>query len=320
MAEALPAPAPVPESRLGAGLVLAAALAWSTGGLFGRLTGGLDPWTVVFWRGSFAAGFLLAVLVARDGPRGALARFRAMGAPGLLVAACFATASSAFVVALQHTTVANILLVQAGAPLFAALIARAAFGARTDAPTWAAIAGAIVGVLVMVAPSLAGAASARGDGLALVIALAFAVAAVTTRRHAGIAMTPAAALGMALAAAAAAALAPALAVAPPALALLAGFGALNLGLGLALFVAGARLVPAPVAALLVLGETLLGPFWVWLAFGEAPGPRTLAGGGIVLAALAGHLGWQLAARRPKEGVAIAAPAAEARAGRPGRER
>ena len=40
-----------------------------------------------------------------------------MGAPGFAVAFCFATASSAFVVALAYTTVANILLMQAGVPL-----------------------------------------------------------------------------------------------------------------------------------------------------------------------------------------------------------
>ena len=79
--------------------------------------------------------------------------------------------------------------------------------------------------------------------------------------------------------------------------LLAGFGAGSFGLGLALFVTGARLVPAAVAALLGVAETVLGPFWVWLAFGETPAARTLLGGGIVLAALLAHLAWQRARRR-----------------------
>ena len=56
-------------------------------------------------------------------------------------------------------------------------------------------------------------------------------------------------------------------------------------------------MPAAVAALLGVAETLLGPFWVWLFFGETPAPRTLVGGAMIVAALAGHLGWQIAAGR-----------------------
>jgi drug/metabolite transporter (DMT)-like permease len=103
---------------------------------------------------------------------------------------------------------------------------------------------------------------------------------------------------MVLAGAVGAAAARDLAVAPTQMALLAGFGAFNLGLGLALFVTGARLAPAAVAALLGVAETMLGPVWVWLAFGETPSGRTILGGAIVLAALTGHLAWQIA-RAPR---------------------
>ena len=80
-------------------------------------------WTVVFWRSFWAAAFLLGFMLLRDGGRGTLKLFRDMGLPGLAVALCFATASTSFVVALAYTTVANILLMQAGVPLIAALIA-----------------------------------------------------------------------------------------------------------------------------------------------------------------------------------------------------
>ena len=119
------------ESRTGAWLVLASAVAWSSGGSFGRLIGDdLEAWTIVFWRSLWAARFLLGFMLVRDGGRGTLALFRAMGLPGLAVALLFGSSSTAFVLALQYTTVANILLVQAGAPLIAALMAWAAFGER----------------------------------------------------------------------------------------------------------------------------------------------------------------------------------------------
>jgi drug/metabolite transporter (DMT)-like permease len=74
-------------------------------------------------------------LLWRDGPRGTVRLFMTMGHPGLAVAICFATASGAFVVALRHTTVANILLMQAGTPLSAALIERLVFKEKVAAAT-----------------------------------------------------------------------------------------------------------------------------------------------------------------------------------------
>ena len=69
------------------------------------------------------------------------------------------------------------------------------------------------------------------------------------------------------------------------MAVLISFGALNLGLGLSLFVVGARLIPASIAALIGTTEPVFGPFWVWIIHGEIPSLRTLIGGVIVIAAL-----------------------------------
>ena len=77
------------------------------------------------------------------------------------------------------------------------------------------------------------------------------------------------------------------------------FGAVNLGAGLAMFVTGARLVPAALAALVSTLEPVLGPVWVWLIHGEVPGARTLVGGAIVFAALFTHIlnDWRRQRRR-----------------------
>ena len=78
------------------------------------------------------------------------------------------------------------------------------------------------------------------------------------------------------------------AVGPGDLLLLALFGAGQLWLGMILLTAGARRIPVAEAALIAVLESVLGPVWVWLALGENPGLPSLAGGAIVLAALAGH--------------------------------
>jgi drug/metabolite transporter (DMT)-like permease len=277
------------EERVGFLLIFLSALMWSFGGTIARFIDTGDSWTVVFWRSVWAAAFLLCFMVWRDG-RGTLKLFRDMGLPGLAVAFCFATASTSFVVALAYTTVANILLMQAGVPLLAALFAWALFRERVAVATWVAIAAVIAGVAIMVSESLGGAVSPIGDGLALLIALMFSIATVITRRFAHVRMTPATCLGTMLAAAFAASQASEFAVSSHDMGFLFAFGVVNLGLGLAFFATGARLVPAAVAALLGTFEPILGPIWVWLVHSEVPSARTIVGGAVVVMALLVHIG------------------------------
>lgn len=277
----------------GAWLVLGSATAWSFGGAIARFLSVTDSWTVVFWRSVFASSFLLAFMLWQHGRQGTLHLFRAMGWAGVGVAMCFATASTCFVVALAYTTVANVLLLQAGVPLIAALMSFLLFRERVPRATWVAIAAVIAGVAVMVSESFGGTVSPIGDGLALLIALAFATATVITRRHAHVAMMPAVCLGTMMAACASGAMTQGFAVNAVDGLLLFAFGALNLGLGLALFVTGVRLLPSAVAALIGIAEPVLGPLWVWLVHNEVPSQRTVLGGTMVFVALLAHIVWQL---------------------------
>jgi len=280
--------APLREERLGFLLVFLSALMWSFGGAIARFIEA-DSWTVVFWRSFWAAAFLIGFMLWRDGGRGMLRLFREMGLPGLVVAICFAIASTGFVVALAYTTVANIVLMQAGVPLIATLIAWALFRETVGAATWVAIAAVIAGVAIMVSESFTGDVSPVGDGLALLIAVVFSIATVVTRRFAHVRMTPATCVGTMLAALFASTQAEAFAVSPADMGFLVAFGALNLGLGLAFFATGARLIPAAFAALLGTFETILGPVWVWLVHSEVPSTRTIIGGGVIFGALFVHL-------------------------------
>lgn len=124
------------HARLGVWLVLGSAVVWSFGGALGRLFDTVDSWTVIFWRSVWAALFLFGFMLIRDGLHGTIRLFANMGLPGVAVSLCFATASTSFIVALGHTTVANILLIQAGVPLIAALIAWIVFRERVTLPTW----------------------------------------------------------------------------------------------------------------------------------------------------------------------------------------
>ena len=92
-------------------------------------------------------GLLVYVAVAE---RGAVLRaFRAVGRAGLAVAALMAISSGSFIIALNHASVANILFMQALAPVLAAV-----FGMLVGEPvsrrTWLAMAVALGGVVLMV--------------------------------------------------------------------------------------------------------------------------------------------------------------------------
>ena len=263
VSQASPAAGSVPsgrEQRIGVLLVFLSALMWSFGGTIARFIEAPDSWTVVFWRSFWAAAFLLGFMAWRDGLRGTLKLFRDMGLPGLLVALCFATASTSFVVALAYTTVANILLMQAGVPLLAALIAwvavsRACRRSRPGRPLPRSSAAS---------PSWSrnrstGEVSPIGDGLALLIAVVFshrnrhypplrpcAHDARDLPRHdlcRALCGEPGGGF----------------AVSSADMGFLFAFGAINLGLGLACFATGARLIPAAVAALIGTFEPILGP-------------------------------------------------------------
>lgn len=291
--------------KRGALLVFGSAAIWSFGGAIARFLSVTDSWTIIFWRSLFAALFLLGFMLQREGRAGTRQMFASMGWPGLGVAICFAIASMAFVVALAYTTVANILLMQAGAPLFAALMTYVLFREKIGAATWVAIVAVMAGVSIMVSDSIQGRVSPVGDGLALLISVVFSGATVLTRRHANVRMMPAVFLGAVICMAVAGALAGAMQVSTTDAALLFVFGALNLALGMMLFVTGVRLLPAALAALIGTAEPVLGPVWVWLVHGEIPSGRTLTGGSVVIVALLLHLGWQFRQKNPVVNVPMA---------------
>jgi drug/metabolite transporter (DMT)-like permease len=297
-AQSIPSTDHASSRRRGILLVAGSAIVWSFGGAIARFLEVDDSWAVVFWRSLFAAIFLLGFMLWRDGPRGTITLFKGMGLAGLGVALCFAIASSSFVVALAYTTVANILLMQAGVPLIAALLTWTLFREKISAATWAAIAAVIAGVAIMVSESFTGKVSPIGDGLALLISVMFAIATVITRRHAHVRMTPAVCLGTVFAACFASLLVGHYAVSASDLGWLVAFGALNLGLGLVMFTTGVRLLPAALAALVGTLEPVLGPIWVWLVHNEIPSGRTLLGGAVVFTALVIHLlmDWQRQSR------------------------
>jgi drug/metabolite transporter (DMT)-like permease len=97
--------------RSGFLLVTAAAIAFSTAGLFTRLIAS-DVWTILFWRGLFG-GLLIAGYMVWRYHATTSKTFVSIGWVGLLPAVCSTVATICFITALRQTTVADVTAIYA---------------------------------------------------------------------------------------------------------------------------------------------------------------------------------------------------------------
>jgi drug/metabolite transporter (DMT)-like permease len=275
--------------RRAVALMVLVTLMWSIAGVVTRQLESARGFEITFWRSAFNALALVVLLAALRGP-GVLARSIATGGRALWISgACWCVMFTAFMMALSLTTVANVLVTMALAPLFTALAARFALGHRLAARTWAAIVLAGVGIAWMYGHELHGGTHLLGT----LVALGVPIAAATNwtlihslRSHAAPPdMLPAVLLGALLSAAITLPLALPFAASAHDLGLLALLGVVQLAIPCLLSVAVARVLPAPELALLALLEVIFGVAWAGLGAGEAPSAAVLAGGALVLAAL-----------------------------------
>jgi drug/metabolite transporter (DMT)-like permease len=245
-----------------------------------------DPWTMTFWRGALLALSLGAFLLFYY--RGqTLARCRAVGWPGVAVAVLFAISAPAFVLALEYTSVANTLVIISAAPLISAVFARVFLAETVALRTWAAVSAAVAGIAVIVSDSLAG-GTLPGDLMALATAFCMAGGLTIIRRSRSLNMVPAIALSGLLNAIVMAPVAAPFSLDPAQAGLMLLLGLVILPVSFGLMTLGPRYLPAPEVGLILLLETVLGPFWVWLVLSEMPGGRAILGGAIVITALIVH--------------------------------
>lgn len=267
-------------------------LLWSIAGVVTRWLDGTAAFEMTFWRSAANAVSLVVLLSLLRGPATLWRSLREGGRALWLSGACWCTMFTAFMLALTLTTVANVLVTMALAPLFTALAARLALGHRLAARTWAAIALAGAGIAWMYGHELQGGRHLLGTLVALAVPIAAAVnwtLIQSLRGRTGAPdMLPAVLLGALLSSAVTLPLAWPLAASAHDIGLLSMLGLVQLAIPCLIAVALARVLSAPEISLLALLEVLFGVAWVWLGAGEAPTAAVLGGGALVLLALAGN--------------------------------
>lgn len=271
-------------------LVLAAALLWSTGGLFIKATT-LPAGELSFWR-SLLAGATVAFLTRREG-------FRLNAVAGI-AAVLYAGVLFLFVAANKLTTAANAIFLQYTAPVYILLFGPLLYGEALRRRDIAVVAVCLAGMALFFVGELrpqdvSGNLAALGSG----VCFAFFTLLL---RHPGAAPAVAGARVVNPAAPVIyGSLLLALLTAPAVLAggggplsareaaILAYLGVVQLGVAYTLFVRGiARGVRPLDAGIAGYVEPVLNPVWVFLFLGERPAPWAILGGAIILAAVLAH--------------------------------
>ena len=257
-------------------LVAAAALLWSSGGLFIKLAP-MPGLAVACGRAIVATLFYLAVLR----PDLRKARF----STALAYAGCVVT----FVTATKLTTAANAIFLQYTGPAYVLLLSPFLLDEPFRPIDAICVALSLAGMSLFFVDKLE-AGQLAGNLIATLSGVFFALTVLLIRRDAksgsGDAM-PSTTLGNALAALGTAPFAgDLLHVSTIGVLVLLYLGVMQLGVSYWMFARGVRQVPAAEASLISMLEPVCNPLWVLLGTGERPGPWSIAGGAIVLGAVA----------------------------------
>jgi drug/metabolite transporter (DMT)-like permease len=275
----------IPEKTAGTMIAVAAVIVLSPDALLISLIKA-DEWTLIFWRGLLTAMTLSICLTTIHGTR-VLGEFKKIGPQGILAGLFFGVSTFSFVISVRLTSAANTLVIVAAMPLIAAVLTRLFLKERVPRRTWMAVVAGFTGIAVIFTGSVTG-GSPLGDSLALVTAVMMAANFVIIRSRKQVNMIPAVVLSGLMTTVVTVFMCDPFSVSTHDILFLTAIGAIVLPVPLALMTIAPKLIPAAEVGLILLIETFLGPFWVWLAIGEKPGEETFLGGGLLVLTLFIH--------------------------------
>ena len=245
------------------------------------------------WRGLCMGSVLILLWLVQSGAHRRDVHHIASRA-GSLIIVCQFFNSLLFCMAIAIAPVAVVLLGLAAVPVFAAIFAWAIIGERTPAVTWITIVLVLGGIGIAVSGKADGAVdfdlstllgALLGLGVAVVLALNFVI--LRARPELPIALLIG--CGALCSGAMSSLIIGSQKMADGVILPMILTGAVVLPLSFYALSLASRYTHAANVSLLMLLETVLGPFWVWLVIGEAPTSRMLVGGAIVIVSLGGYL-------------------------------
>lgn len=271
-------------------LVLLSGVFWSSMGLGVRMIEEANVWQILLYRSMALAVFLFVIITFRSGHK-PLQTIRKSGIAGAIGGASLVVAFAGGIYAIQTTSVANAMFLFAAAPFLAAFFGWIILRENVRRATWAAMTVAVIGIAIMV---LNGISLGRmvGNLSAILSACGFAIFTIALRWGKLEDMLPAVFMAGIFAMITASLVCwfngYSFSIPPNDIVIVLFLGVFQVGLGLVVYTIGSKVVPAAELALLSMTEVLLGPFWVWLFLGETAELYTLAGGAVLMLAIAGN--------------------------------
>ena len=270
----------------GIAAVALCAFLWSTSGLFIKLV----PWNPLAIAGirSLLGGLVMLAWLRRP--------HLTWSCTQIAAAVLYAATMISFVAANKLTTSANAILLQYGAPVYAALLAAPLLGERTHWFDWLTIAIILGGMVLFFLDELS-AGGLAGNLVAVASGVLFAFAMIMLRKQKEGSPLESIMLSQFLAFAVSipflfsgmpgtGGAGPAASGWPAARAwlALAFLGVFQMGLSSILLAYGVRHVTTVQAFLITMIEPIFNPVWVFVLLGEKPTRFALAGGVVILAA------------------------------------
>lgn len=261
----------------------------------------VEPVVFLFWRGLLLAISFLVISWLRYRAR-LSTEIRRCGWKGWFCAGAFAISTLGFVVGMKNTAAGNVLVILNTAPVIAALIAWLVWKETLPWRTWIVILVCVTGATFMAIGEWG-----KGDPLGLMMA-GIAATALASNLNVARSRPDSDMSVMLMFGALALAIVAAVMGGAQMLSARDGFFIALLCLvflptACILIQIGPRYIPAAEVSLMLLLETVLGSFLVWLFLDEVPPNLSLIGGLIVFAALAAH-GWTEVKRYRKARVAV----------------
>jgi len=257
-------------------------------------TVGMDPWNLLFWRGTgiFGVAFLLSVIWYRARLFG---YFRQTGWLGLAISVFFFISTCSFVYAATTINPIILLIVVALGPVSGALFSIILLGEPPRMTVWIAIALSFMGMGIVVAGELQAHggldALAAGEGLNLppwpsllalfLVPTLLGLGFTLTRKIKQPNIWPSNALAGLLAMCVMPFLAPTLEIPSGVFWEFLFLIVAVSGLSFIFITLAPRWISSAETSLVFLLETLLGSIWVWLLLGQRPEGHEVAGGAVV---------------------------------------
>lgn len=265
----------------GIALVVLSAIVFSSAGVFTKSVEA-GAWEVIFWRGLFAALFTILYVTWRKTLHSEIYN---MGWSGFCVAAIGASATAAFLTAFKLTSMANVMLIYAAAPLFSAAMAWIWIREKISSPILLGCFGSIIGVWIIIHGSNV-TGTILGDLFALWMTIGMSILMVIYRRWPNTPAAGPAALSSVILLPFGIHFGNVTNISFNDFIVLACFG-LIFAIASVTLAEGVKRISAGEAALLSTLETPLAPILGYLFFSEIPSLATFIGGSLILVSVTG---------------------------------